>query len=405
LGKNENPQGIGGTMKNPFRLIFPIIVSVALFGCGLISAAAPTTPASAFSTQTVLSPSRQPPAGFSSGSADSALEAVYQRVSPSVLLITVYQSANGTARSSGNGTTVVSGSGFVWDLQGDVVTNNHVVENADSISVTFPDGGTVDAGIVGTDPGSDLAVVRVKVDPSLLHPVTLGDSDSVKVGQTAAVLGYPFGLDITMTSGIVSGLARLLPVSTSDGSQLSYSIPDVIQTDAPINPGNSGGVLVDDRGEVIGVPSANISTSGSSAGVGFAIPSNIVKMEIPTLISDGSYPHAYLGITGGTLTPDLAAAMGLDPNTRGLLIADVQSGGPAEKAGLRGSSKNTVIHGMQAAVGGDIITAADGNPVNDFEDLIRYMFLNKKIGDSMQVAILRDGKTQSVDITFTPRPG
>jgi 2-alkenal reductase len=230
--------------------------------------------------------------------------------------------------------------------------------------------------------------------------VTLGDSGTVKVGQLAVVIGYPFGLDSTMTSGIVSGLSRLLPVGASDGSGLSYSIPDVIQTDAPINPGNSGGVLVDGQGAVIGVPSANISTSGSSAGVGFAIPSNIVKMVVPVLIASGRYPHAYLGISGGTLTPDLASAMGLDPATKGILVADIQSGGPADKAGLRGSTKDVTIKGLSATVGGDIITAADKTPIADFEDLIRYLFLNKTLGDTMQLTILRDGRIQTIDVTF-----
>jgi serine protease Do len=349
-----------------------------------------------------------PVTAFSGAAAalNSNLEDIYQRVSVSVVQITVImKSTAGSAIGSGSGQTVASGSGFVWDTLGNIVTNNHVVENAESITVAFPDGIRADAVVVGTDPGSDLAVIRVAADSASLEPVTLADSGAVKVGQLAIVIGYPFGLDSTMTSGIVSGLSRLLPVSTSDGSGLSYSVPDVIQTDAPINPGNSGGVLVDDRGEVIGVPSANISTSGSSAGVGFAIPADIVKLVVPVLIASGSYPHAYLGISGGSLTPDLAAAMGLDPNTHGLLIADVQSGGPGDKAGLRGSSQSVTIKGFRMTVGGDVIIAADGNPVIEFEDLIRYMFLNKKTGDTMQLTVLRGSQTVSVEVAFTPLPG
>ncbi len=395
-------------MKSKVRLSILVFSSVVLFGCALITASTPVQPATAPSTPTGPPVTISAPVAADGAAAalDRNLESIYQQVSSSVVEITVIQkSGSGSSLGSSNGPTVVSGSGFVWDTLGNIVTNNHVIENANIISVSFPDGSSADAKLVGADPGSDLAVISIPADAAVLKPVTLADSNSVKVGQMAIVIGYPFGLDSTMTSGIVSGLSRLLPVSASDGSGLSYSIPDVIQTDAPINPGNSGGVLINDLGEVIGVPSANISTSGSSAGVGFAIPSNIVKMEVPVLISSGSYPHAYLGISGGTLTPELASAMGLDPSARGLLIADLQSGGPADKAGLRGSTKMVTIQGFQTTVGGDIITAADGNKVNSFEDLIRYMFLNKKIGDMMQLTILRDGKTMTVEVAFTALPG
>jgi serine protease Do len=391
-------------MNGKTRLPMLILASIVVFGCSLITTAVPPQTAIQTSeppTATVTVPA---PAIADSAAAalDSSLEAIYQRVSVSVVQITVVQKI---ASGSAGGRTVASGSGFVWDAQGDIVTNNHVVENADTIRVSFPDGVQSEARIIGTDPGSDLAVIRIAAEPSLLKPVTLADSDTVKVGQMAIVIGYPFGLDSTMTSGIVSGLSRLLPVSASDGSGLSYSIPDVIQTDAPINPGNSGGVLLDELGMVIGVPSANISTSGSSAGVGFAIPSNIVKMVVPVLISSGSYPHAYLGISGESINPDLASAMGLDTNTRGILIADVQSGGPADKAGLRGSSTKVTIQGIQTVVGGDIIIGADGNTISAFEDLIRYMFLNKKIGDTMQLTVLRGMQTLTVDVNFTALTG
>ncbi|MGB7538502.1 MAG: trypsin-like peptidase domain-containing protein [Anaerolineales bacterium] len=389
-------------MKKRNLFLFTILTAGVLFGCGLITSTAPILGVSPTPTPNVAV---APVSADAAAALDHDLESIYQQVSPSVVLITVFQKSGSESSTGARGTQVVSGSGFVWDTQGDIVTNNHVMENAASISVTFPGGSPVDATLVGADPGSDLAVIRVKADPALLKPVTLGDSNAVQVGQIAIVIGYPFALDSTMTSGIVSGLSRLLPVVASGGNGLLYSIPDVIQTDAPINPGNSGGVLVNDLGEVIGVPSANISTSGSSAGIGFAIPSNIVIMEVPSLIANGSYPHAYLGISGETLIPDLAAAMGLDPNTRGLLIADVQTGGPADKAGLRGSATPAVIHGISATIGGDIITAADGKPIASFEDLIRYMFLSKKTGDTMQVSILRDGKTMMVEVTFTALPG
>jgi S1-C subfamily serine protease len=393
-------------MNTSSKILLAVLTAGFLFGCSAVSTATPSASPSPSQTPapTAVPATVAAPAAYSGAAAalDQELEAIFQKVSPSIVEITVVQKAgSGSSANSGSGPEVVSGSGFVWDTQGNIVTNNHVIQNAASILVSFPDGNEADATLVGADPGSDLAVIRVSLDPSLLPPVTLGDSSKVQVGQTAIVIGYPFGLDITMTYGIVSGVSRLLPVSASDGSGLSYSIPDVIQTDAPINPGNSGGVLLNDLGEVVGVPSANISTSGSSAGVGFAIPSNIVSVEVPVLISTGSYPHAYLGIAGETLTSELASAMGLDPSTRGLLIDQVEKGGPADKAGLRGSTKTVTIRGLQANIGGDIITSADGQPINDFEDMIRYMFLNKKIGDTMQLTILRDGKSQTVELTFS----
>jgi serine protease Do len=387
-------------MNKTLRVLFLGITSVVLFGCAFLTS----------STLTPVAPTQTPaPQGItapvvSDGAAaalENNLEAIYQQVSPSVVMIQVVENATGAAAL---GAPAVSGSGFVWDAAGHIITNNHVVANAKSITVVFVDGTTVSAQVTGTDPGADLAVIQVMADPAVLKPVTLGDSSAVKVGQLAVVIGYPFALDSTMTYGIVSGVARLLPVSPDGGNGPSYSVPDVIQTDAPINPGNSGGVLVNDKGEVVGVPSANISTSGSSAGIGFAIPSNIVAMEVPTLISTGSFPHAYLGVSGGTLSPEIAAAMKLDPATKGILIVDVQSGGPAANAGLRGSTQKVDIGGIQTPIGGDIITAMDGKAITSFEDLIRYMFLNKKVGDTMQLTILRDGKTQTLEVTFTQLP-
>jgi S1-C subfamily serine protease len=385
-------------MKKELRIISLAVFTTVLFGCALITAPI-QTPASAVPPP---SPTAQitPAPAVSDGSTaalENNLESIFQNVSPSVVMVQVVENSTG---ASSSGSTIALGSGFVWDTNGDIVTNNHVVANTKSISVLFPDGTEASASVVGTDPGADLAVIHVSVDPAILKPVTLGDSDAVKVGQLAVVIGYPFGLNSTMTYGIISGVSRLLPVSAPDGSGLSYSVPNVIQTDAPINPGNSGGVLLNDQGQVIGVPSANISTSGSSAGIGFAIPSNIVAMEVPTLISAGSYPHAYLGVSGGTLTSDIAQAMNLNPSTRGVLIVKVQSGSPAEKAGLRGSTKTVDVGGTQTPVGGDVIVAADGKPINGFEDLIGYLFLNKKTGDSVDLTILRDGQTQTITVTF-----
>jgi serine protease Do len=385
-------------MHTKIRFLFPMIAVVVLAGCGFATvsttAATPGSTSAAGQTATV-SEGVAPNLTGAAASLEADLETIYQSVSPSVVRIQVVENSAGRIST---GASLVSGSGFVWDTSGHIVTNNHVVANAATVTVFFPDGTELPAKVTGTDPGADLAVIQVSTDSSLLKPVTMGDSNSVKVGQLAIVIGYPFALDSTMTYGIISGMSRLLPVSSSGGA---YSIPDVIQTDAPINPGNSGGVLVDATGLVVGVPSANISSSGESAGIGFAIPSNIVSMEVPVLISSGSYPHAYLGISAGTLTSEIAQAMGLDPSTRGVLIVDVQAGGPAAKAGLRGSTKTVNIGGTPTPIGGDIITGADGKTIKEFEDLTAYTFLNKKIGDTMQVTYLRDGKSQTTTVTFT----
>ena len=217
------------------------------------------------------------------------------------------------------------GSGFVWDKEGHIVTNNHVVAGADRISVTFHDGTTVSGKIVGTDADSDLAVIRIDMPQDELQPVELADSTRLRVGQLAVAIGNPYGLEGTMTVGFISALGRLLPIySESSGSR--YSIPDVIQTDAPINPGNSGGVLVDCNGRVIGVTSAIISSSGANAGIGFAVPSAIVKKVVPNLIENGYYEHPWLGISGISLSPELAEAMKLEPAQRGALVVDVVPG-------------------------------------------------------------------------------
>ncbi len=294
------------------------------------------------------------------------------------------------------------GSGFVWDQQGHIVTNNHVVDGADKIEVTFSDGTTVPATRVGNDPDSDLAVIKVDMDAAQLHPVKLADSTTVRVGQLAIAIGNPFGLEGTMTTGIVSALGRSLPAN--ENAVQSYTIPDVIQTDAPINPGNSGGVLVDAQGQVIGVTSAIQSSSGVNAGVGFAIPSAIVNNVVPALIQDGKVSHPWLGISGTSLVPDLAKEMNLDDNQRGALVIEVSPDSPAEKAGLKGSDKQVTIEGRTTQVGGDVITAIDGQPVERMDDLIAYLFGHTQVGQKVTLSVLRDGKEQSIDVTLAARP-
>ena len=294
------------------------------------------------------------------------------------------------------------GSGFVWDQDGHIVTNNHVINGAAQIEVTFSDGTIVPATLVGADPDSDLAVIKVDVPTAQLHPVALADSNSIKVGQLAIAIGNPFGLEGTMTTGIISAIGRSLP--TEQNVAGSYSIPDIIQTDAPINPGNSGGVLVDANGALLGVTSAIESPVGTNAGIGFAIPSEIVNKVIPALIKDGKYIHTWLGISGTTLIPDLANAMGLQTTQRGVLVEEIMPNSPAEKAGLRGSNEQATVNGQPVNVGGDVITAIDNQSVTDMEDLIAYLTRSTTVDQKITLDILRDGKKTTLDVTLVARP-
>jgi serine protease Do len=293
------------------------------------------------------------------------------------------------------------GSGFVWDEQGHIITNNHVIDGADKIEVTFNDGTIVQAELIGTDPDSDLSVLKVDLPDGIL-PLQLTDSSSLKVGQLAVAIGNPFGLEGTMTVGIISALGRSLPAS--EGLGPVYTIPDIIQTDAPINPGNSGGVLVDDQGNVIGVTAAIESPVRANAGIGFAIPSAIVQKVVPALISDGHFDHAWLGISGTTLIPDLSTAMDLDSSQRGVLVIDVMPNSPAEKSGLQGSSRQIELEGTQTRVGGDVIVSIDDQPLNAMDDLIAYLVGKTEVGQHVNLTILRDGKEKTLEITLAARP-
>jgi S1-C subfamily serine protease len=250
-----------------------------------------------------------------------------------------------------------------------------------------------------------LAVIKVDVPADRLQPVELADSTQVKVGQLSVAIGNPFALEGTMTVGFVSAVGRSLPVSEDTSQGPSYTIPDIIQTDAPINPGNSGGVLVDDEGRLIGVTAAIESPVRANAGIGFAIPSIIVQKVVPTLIETGHYDHPLLGLSGTTLTPDLATAMGLDAGQRGMLVADVTSDGPADKAGLRGSDREVEIEGQQVRVGGDVIVTIDDQPVNEFDDLVIYLARHTEVGQTVTLTVLRQGKEVQIQVTLGARPG
>lgn len=347
------------------------------------------------------------------------LEEIYTTVSPSVVNIRVVEkvSASGLETSQIPGFPFFNlpqdqqpqpqyqsalGSGFVWDKEGHIVTNNHVISGADKIEVTFSDGTIVPATLVGADPDSDLAVLKVDVPPAQLQPVRMGDSSAVKVGELAIAIGDPFGLEGTMTAGIISAVGRSLPADET--SDQPYSIPDIIQTDAPINPGNSGGVLIDAQGQVLGVTSAIESPVRANAGIGFAIPSAIVKNVVPSLIKDGKYVHTWLGISGATLVPDLAKEMKLDAGQRGALVEEVMPNSPAEKAGLRGSNQEVTLDGRTTNVGGDVITAIDVQQILQMDDLIAYLARSTKVDQKVTLTILRDGKQKKLDVTLAARP-
>jgi S1-C subfamily serine protease len=282
-----------------------------------------------------------------------------------------------------------TGSGFMVDERGYVLTNNHVVENADSLEVTLADKSKVAARLIGRDANNDLAVIRITVPREKLAPLRLGDSAQLQVGQMAIAIGNPFGLDRTVTRGVVSALGRSLQADT--GRQ----IRNVIQTDAAINPGNSGGPLLNSRGEVIGINTAIFTPSGGSVGIGFAIPVNTAKKLLPQLIARGRASHPWLGISGMDVTPDLARAINL-PAKEGVMIARVASGSPAERAGLRGAQRRVRVRNYIFAIGGDIILALDGQKIASVDDLTGFLDENKKAGEDVRVDVLRDGKPMSV---------
>lgn len=343
------------------------------------------------------------------------LEQIYQKVNPSVVNVDVMQTiaslnqslpSNHPRFGNGNQSAQVQtalGSGFIWDTQGHIVTNNHVIDGADSVMVTLADGTTATATVVGRDPNSDLAVLKVDLPANQLMPVELADSSQVKVGQMAVAIGNPFGLSGTMTVGIISGLDRNLPVGLDNQSSQAtptYSIPDIIQTDASINPGNSGGVLVDAQGQLIGVTAAIESTTNANSGVGFVIPSRIVQMVVPELISTGKADHPWMGISGTSLTPDLAKASDLSETQRGVLIVRVIANSPAAKAGLAGGTRSAVINGNSTPVGGDVVTAIDGHAVNTFEDMVSYLYENAKVGQTVTLTVMHGDQEKTVDITL-----
>ena len=335
----------------------------------------------------------------------SVIETPYVEKNPEYSLIEIFERSEASVVQvnvrTDDGQTDLSnmGSGFVYSDDGYIITNNHVVDSAGKVTITFLDGESYIAQIIGTDADLDLAVLKIKPESTYLHPLTIGDSSTLKVGEQIAAIGNPFGLSGSMTAGIVSQIGRLLPQDSG------YSIPDVIQTDAAINPGNSGGPLLNMKGEVVGINTAIQSATGEFTGVGFAVPSNTVKKVIPFLIEDGIFPHPWMGISGTDVDPELAKVRGLD-SSKGFLVVTVVEGSPAEEAGLQGVTEENIIEidGREFPTDGDIIIMIDDKVVRKISDLLIHLQREKSVGDELVMTINRDGTIIETTMVLGERP-
>ena len=344
-----------------------------------------------------------PPVENSTNTDSMSLPDLFTKVEKSVVQVTEQDNSNELGSRLG--------SGFVYDKDGHVITNYHVVvpgsNNNDELQVSFLDGNVYSADLVGFDQFADLAVIKVKnITSDKLTPLPLANSTNLRIGETVVAIGNPFGLSGSMTVGIVSGLGRLLP-SNENGENLgttsSFSIPNIIQTDAAINPGNSGGPLIDTQGRVIGINTAIFSNTGVYSGVGFAIPSNTISKVAQSLIQTGSYRHPYIGIIGLSLTPDLAKQIGLT-QTKGFLVTSITKGSPAEKADLRAGTITKTLNGRDFDVGGDIILKIDNRDVTKIDDILAYLESQKHVGDKVHLTILRDNTIRELDLVLGERP-
>ena len=330
------------------------------------------------------------------------LTAMFKKVENSVVQITA-KTPNPNLQIIINGVPLSNkstrlGSGFVYDKQGHIITNTHVVDGAGTADVTFVDGNTYRAKVIGKDPSSDIALLQITDNFSSenLVPLPIVNSSSLQVGQQVIAIGNPFGLSDTMTTGIVSQMGRLLP-----NPETRFSTPGAIQTDAAINPGNSGGPLLNTQGQVIGINTAINSATGVFSGVGFAVPSNMIIKEVPTIIKTATYNHPWIGIVGAGITPDLAQGAGLPRNSKGVIVASIESRSPAERAGLQGITQNNSSNTQKI---GDIITGIDGRHLRSIDDLITYIDLHKSIGDNVGLTVNRHGLMMNLNLVLQARP-
>ena len=331
-----------------------------------------------------------------SSSSNLSLSEIFEKTEDGVVSITVK-----THTTLGDSSAF--GSGFVYDTRGHIITNNHVVEDATNITVTFVNGKSYKAQIVGTDPFTDIAVIKVPInnndkDSNMLHALPIGDSSQLKVGDKVTAIGNPFGLSGSMTAGIVSQMGRLLPSQES-----GFSIPDVIQTDAAINPGNSGGPLLNMKAQVVGITTAIFSNGGDFAGVGFAVPSKTVSKIVPSLIETGEYKQPWIGITTMDVSPDLAEILDLE-DAKGIMVMTVVKDSPADNAGLQGSSQTVMFDNLEYKVGGDVILSIDGQNVRKIDDVLIHLQREKNVGDEISLKILRDGKPMDITVKLEQRP-
>jgi S1-C subfamily serine protease len=373
---------------------------VAAFGW--VAIAAGWIEADATSTVTVSQPLAAPVDAEEEGDTN-LVNQIYRSDGQGVAFISAEQKAEGGSGLSPfgepEGGGLATGSGFLIDTEGHVVTNNHVVEGSDRVEVKLgASDETYDAEVVGTDPATDVALLKVDAPADQLHPLSLGDSSQIEVGDQVVAIGNPFGLDRTVTAGIVSALQRQIQAPNG------FSISHVIQTDAAINPGNSGGPLIDSSGRVIGINS-QIQTGGGgngNVGIGFAIPINTAREVVRQIEEHGEVKHAYLGISGGSITPDLAKALKLSVE-EGVLVNEVVEGGPADQAGLKGGDTSATIEGASFRLGGDIVTEVNGKKVTGMEDVINQVN-GAAPGDKMELTVDRDGKTKTITVTLGVRP-
>jgi S1-C subfamily serine protease len=387
-------------MRKRFALAIAIVFAVAII---MITIPSPAVATQQPQINSNTSSSQSTNSSSSNAVSPVSLNSIFKQVNNSVVQITskTPTTSNSSNQSSWNANTL--GSGFVYDKQGHIVTNGHVVGDAKVVYVTFPDGNKYTAKVIASDVYGDIAVLQISQNSSQsqrqllssLKPLVLGNSSNLEVADTVIAIGNPFGLSDTMTTGIVSGIGRSIPISVG-----GFSVPNAIQTDALVNPGDSGGPLLNTRGEVIGMNTAILSGTNTLSGIGFAIPSNTLTKIVPILIQKGYYPHPYLGLVFATLTSDLAQDNGIPLNLKGVYVDRITQNGPADKAGIHGSTTDQYLKKHL----GDIIIAADGHNITKHDDLINYIGQHKIAGNNITLTVYRNGHAIDLKATLSARP-